>query len=190
MRYVCAWCGAWLGAGSRAANNEEPISHGICPACAALFNASYRRSLREFLDSRAESIIVIDDVHVVITANACARAALGKGLDDIEGVLGGDAMGCVNASLPGGCGRTVHCAACETRGSVTYTVETGFPLRKVEAYMDIDTPQGVEKRRLFISTEKVGAAVLVRIDAMQKTPAGEPSPAGPRADPAVAREVT
>ena len=119
---------------------------------------------REFLDSLADPVLLVDKGGFVITANARARSALGKDLEDIEGILGGEVMECAFARLPGGCGRTAHCAACEVRASVTYTIETGSPLSRVEAYVDVATPRGSERRQLFISTERVGQAVLLRLD--------------------------
>ncbi len=185
MRRVCAWCNTPMSDDARAETSGEPITHGICDACAAVFGNPYRRALRDFLDSVAEPILVVDVAGVVITANACARAALGKDLADMEGFPGGDVFECVNARLPGGCGRTVHCASCQVRSSVTYTVETGCPLCKVEAYLDVATPRGFQRRRLLISTEKVGVTVLVRLDAMQPALAGEFAPLGSGSSSAV-----
>jgi hypothetical protein len=167
VRRICAWCGTRLD--ERAENGEanEPITHGICDSCARSFCSTLHSSLCRFLDSLGESILLVDEGGLVITANACARSALGKEPEGIEGFLAGDVLECAFARLPGGCGRTTHCAACEVRASVTYTFETGAPLCKVEAYLEASTPRGNEKRQLFISTEKVGQRVLLRLDSVR-----------------------
>jgi len=43
---------------------------------------------------------------------------------------------------------------------------TGRARTRVPAYQDINTSEGVQQVRLLISTEKVGDAVLLRIDEM------------------------
>lgn len=39
MRVVCAWCGAVRNEG------RGPVSHGICQACAAIFEQAYWRAM-------------------------------------------------------------------------------------------------------------------------------------------------
>ncbi|MBN2104037.1 hypothetical protein JW835_08370 [bacterium] len=82
----------------------------------------------------------------------------------IENYMGGDAMECVYARLPGGCGNTIHCKTCTIRNSVTETFNTGKSLRKVPAYLDQMQDESVKEIKFLISTEMVNDIVLLRID--------------------------
>ena len=83
---------------------------------------------------------------------------------DIEDHKGGEVFECAYAGLPGGCGRTVHCDGCTIRINVMDTHRTGQSRLRVPAYLFRGKPDDSEKTDYFISTEKVGKVVLLRID--------------------------
>ncbi len=89
---------------------------------------------------------------------------LTKKTHEVEGQLGGDVFSCAYASLPGGCGQTIHCKSCTIRITVTDTAETGKQHERVEAYQELHHITGDRIIRFLISTEKVGDVVLLRID--------------------------
>jgi hypothetical protein len=84
--------------------------------------------------------------------------------DEIGGKLLGDVFECANATLPGGCGRTVHCSGCAIRKAVEQTWETGTPQVRVPATLQARDATALPVVALEISTEKVGEQVLLRID--------------------------
>ena len=140
------------------------ITHGICDDCAAALNSDPRRSAGEFLESLEEPVFLVGGGGRIVSANSAARAVVGKELSVIEDRLAGDVFECVNADLPGGCGKTEHCKACASRNSVNETLSTGTGVERAPAYQDIKTPAGVQRKRYLISTERVGNSVMLRID--------------------------
>jgi PAS domain-containing protein len=166
LKAVCAWCGRDLGKGA-GDDTAAFITHGICDDCAAFFSTSEPETLRELLERFDAPVLLVGVDGVVLTANAAARRAVGKELEEVEGFRGGEVMDCAYARLPGGCGRTEHCAACQIRFSVTETYRTGQSLREVRAYLDIDTPGGLRRRYLLITTERRNDCVLLRLDSLE-----------------------
>ncbi|MCP4379233.1 MAG: hypothetical protein GY794_24055 [bacterium] len=118
----------------------------------------------DFLDYLDIPVLLIESEPRSLTANEPARKLLGKGSHDIDGLRGGEAIECVHASSPDGCGQTEHCKSCTIRNTVRETFETGKSFLHVKAYPDIQVGQGVKKMELEISTEKVADVVLLRID--------------------------
>jgi PAS domain-containing protein len=167
VKTVCAWCGKELAAVPEDLS-PAPVSHGICDECAEYFSANRPKPLREFLDRLTDPVLLVDGDGLVLTANRAARQAVGKELREVEGFRGGEVMDCAYARLPGGCGHTEHCAACQIRFSVTETFRTGRPQRAVRAYLDVDTPQGARRRHLTITTERRNDCVLLRLDALKE----------------------
>jgi hypothetical protein len=170
MTRICAWCGVDLDSGGRAFYQGGPITHGICGACRSSALRTGGSTLRRFLERLQEPVLLVTGDVVVEAANASACAAIGKRSADMEGRLGGAVLECTYARLPGGCGKTVHCSACQIRASVSRTFSTGEALECVEAFQDVQTPQGVQRRRLSISTEKANQKVLLRVDSMETLP--------------------
>ncbi len=164
MKIVCAWCGSVL------KDNEEvrPISHGICAGCSRnlLFQGGVR--LREYLNTLGAPVLAVDSDVVVKVANDLALAALGKDAAAVAERHGGVVFECEFARLPGGCGRTVHCSACAVRRTVTETFRTGKAQVRVPAVLHSESPRGKKEISLYISTEKVGEIVFLRIDRLEK----------------------
>ena len=167
MRRVCAWCGKDLdeaaGPGREA---QEVITHGVCRDCAHHLFAQIGMPLLEYLDGLEAPIVVVDGEGTVQTANEHARALVQKDLPAIEGFRGGDVFECAYASLPEGCGHTVHCSGCTIRQTVMNTFRTGQSTLRTPAYLNRETPDGVQQTQLLISTERVEDVVLLRIDAV------------------------
>lgn len=169
MRAVCAWCGVDLRSSEPAGNapSSHEITHGICEPCQKYFFSPRDHTLRGFLNTLTAPVVVLDDDLRMLEANDRALAALGKTRDAILGLKSGEVIECANARLPGGCGKTVHCAACTLRNSVRETFETGEGFTSVPAWIRLDHETVEESRkrvRVLISTEKVGNVVMMRID--------------------------
>jgi hypothetical protein len=166
MKKVCAWCGVDLGEAETERSAQDIISHGLCEECAHHLFAQMGMPLRQYINGLGAPVAVVDANGVVKTANLQASELLQKALASIEGYKGGDVFECAHASLPGGCGQTVHCSGCTIRRTVMHTFDTGQSCLNTPAYLNRTASGGVERLELLISTEKVGDVVLLRIDAV------------------------
>jgi PAS domain-containing protein len=95
----------------------------------------------------------------LLGANQSAADMLGKSREELVGLLGGEAMECVYARLPGGCGGTVHCQTCMIRRTVSETHADGHP--RVDVPATLEAGQG--PACLLISTDYRDGLVWVRI---------------------------
>jgi PAS domain-containing protein len=145
------------------ASEDVAPTHGICPACAQKLIAKHGRPLQEFLDDLDAPVLLVDDRAVVIAANQRAQNLLGKKLPLLAGRPAGDAINCIHAKTPEGCGNTVHCRTCAIRVAVTRTFASGQP-QTVEAYPDVELCSIVKRLRFRISTWKEDQVVLLRIE--------------------------
>lgn len=173
MRAVCAWCGVDLRRPEPPENHSSShvITHGICEPCQKYFFSPRDNSLRGFLNTLTAPVVVVDDDMHMLDANDHALTALGKTRDATLGLRSGEVIECANARLPGGCGKTVHCAACTLRNSVRETFETGEGFTRVPAWIRLGTEtvdESQKRMRVMISTEKVGNVVMLRIDDIRK----------------------
>jgi len=172
MKSVCAWCGRPL-RDVPSASGDRWITHGICADCRDQVLAEMGVPLHDFLDALPQPVIVVDGDAVVVATNAPAREMAGNGAPDKKPLLG-DVFECVNAKRPEGCGRTVHCSGCTIRRTVEHTFETGEARLRVPATLTAG-PDGEEPEEvgLWITTEKVGGRVLLRVDARSRHKNGE-----------------
>ncbi len=164
MKYICAWCGSKL----REAEviNHESITHGICGKCKNNMRFQLGVSVQEYIEALDKPICIVDNDVTMLTANKVFQKTLGKELCNIQNLKGGDVFECAYARLPEGCGHTIHCSGCEIRRAISSTYETNQPhiavpavLNKTGSYSD-----ATSKISMYISTEKVGDAVYLRID--------------------------
>ena len=165
MRVVCSYCEKGLG--DKEPVDDPAISHSICPACRDHFRRQWRgMSLGEYLDAFPGPVVVVDEDLRTIAANQPMAELLGRRLDDVVGLRGGEALECAHARRPGGCGKSVHCRTCTIRNSVTTTYETGEPCLRVPA--TVERPEGA--LACLISTCRRGAAVQVVIEPLGDVP--------------------
>jgi PAS domain-containing protein len=161
----CGWCGKGLGNRGNEVLKNEIITHGICAICVAKFFEPKGISLRDFLDRLTMPIVAVDGEGTVFTANQAARSLLGKELDYVEGLKGGEVFECAYAKMKGGCGRTIHCSGCTIRRAITATYETGGSNLNIPATLRQGDPAHPQKIGLTISSERVNGVVLLRVDA-------------------------
>ena len=165
MKRICAWCKKDLDSSSTLAGNADaPISHGMCGDCARKALSFNAISLRSFLDQFSKPVFLVTGEGRIVTGNSPGLALLHKKTEEVDGKLGGDVFGCKYAKMPGGCGKTVHCKTCTIRIAVMNTLKSGKSNIKIPAYPDLYHLTGENRVRFLITTEKVGEAVLLRID--------------------------
>jgi hypothetical protein len=120
--------------------------------------------MKRFLDRFSEPVFLVSSEGRIVTANSAGFSALRKKPEEVYGKLGGDAFSCKYANLPGGCGNTIHCKTCTIRNTITDTLQSGKSNIKVPAYPDLHFITGEKRLRFLITTERIGEAVLLRID--------------------------
>jgi PAS domain-containing protein len=167
MKRTCARCKKELAAKALRPDRDR-ITGGICGDCLKEIFMDRPRRGREVLDSIGAPVLLLDNEYRVKAANEPARKILNRPLADIEDFLPGEAMECINARLPGGCGKTVHCQACALRMALNKTITTGEDLERVPAYQDVYQKDGsIARRYLLLSMEKLEDFVLLRIDEIE-----------------------
>jgi PAS domain-containing protein len=164
VKRLCGWCGEELGETALGSDPGGLTSHGICESCAHQVWSEVGTPLEEFLTSLNIPTLLVDEDGRVQSANADALDFVGKPRHEVEGVLGGDVFQCVNAGLPGGCGRTELCSACTVRNTVTHTYRTGETKVRVPAVLDVMEEETSKELEFLLTTQRVGSRVLVRIE--------------------------
>jgi hypothetical protein len=167
LKQVCIYCGCSLGSLETTEGDPSLISHGVCSICFPTFMRGMGQPLTEFLDALPGPIYVVDAECRIVGANTLGLQQVSKDLSTIQGQLAGEVFECKCARLPGGCGRTLHCKTCTIRRTVTKTALTGESCLRVPAFIDLADISKDMTVRFLISTEKVNAAVLLRITDVQ-----------------------
>jgi PAS domain-containing protein len=171
VKLVCSYCQRDLG--EREPLDDPTVSHGMCTGCYAHFRKQWRGlSLSEYLDDFPYPVIVVDENLRAVAANKAMAERLGTSSEELVGLKGGEALECLYARQPGGCGSTLHCKTCAIRNSVTATFETGEPCVRVPASL----VQGEGRARLLVSTHKRGPVVQVVIEPLSAPADDEDGP--------------
>jgi len=161
MKRQCAWCKKEMGESPLADEmGEHEITHGICEDCANNILFQQGASLSLFLNSLTEPVLLLDESGAVQMPNRAAVKHLGLAEDAFANKQPGQIFECQHARFPPGCGKTIHCSGCTIRMAIKKTMETGRGVVRLPATLHQDSADV----RLLISTEKVGAVVLLRIE--------------------------
>ena len=185
LRRRCAWCGSGIDADGEPIASLEigpaPVTHGLCRRCEKRLVADIGIPIHRFLEDletpvtlvQADTPVLLVDVNDggrVTSANRSALGATGRHEAPADRPLVGEVFECANASLPEGCGRTVHCSACAIRRSLEETWATGRPLDRVPATLKLSDGAGDQLVELEISTRRVGQRVLLTIHRIGREP--------------------
>lgn len=116
------------------------------------------------------AVAVIDADRKLVLANKMACMFVNKEEDQLVGLVGGTAFGCIhNENAPGGCGFGKECLKCKLRIIINDTLENTKGHLKVETPM---TFKSIGRRHLRITTQPLklqkGKAVLVSIEDITK----------------------
>lgn len=162
MNRICAWCGAVLGEDPDAVRPGE-VTHGICPACVRDVSRGGGMPLGEFVEGLDAPVLLLDASHTIGLANDAACRLLGHDPGAVVGRATGQVFDCAHASLPGGCGRTIHCSGCAIRQAVAHTHLTGESLEGIPATIRAVQDPGPEDVELVISTARLGDRILLKV---------------------------
>ena len=168
LKIVCCECGVHLGNKPSDPSVDGEVTHGICESCARHFFAQLGMPLTQYLEGIQVPVVVVNDKGAITTANQKAFDLLGKTSVQIQGFDGGEVFECEYVRLPGGCGKTIHCSGCTIRNTVIDTMQTGKRYSWVPAYLEQRSDNEPRPIELFISTEKKGEFVFLRIEEMNE----------------------
>ena len=159
MKVICSYCRNDMG--EKEPFEDNRISHGFCRDCYEYFSKQIAgMSFNEYLDRFEAPVLIVNDQGRIVAANKMAEQTIGKPHDQIVGFLGGEAMECAYARLPEGCGNTVHCVACSIRNTVMKTMESG----ELQIHVPVKLQREDQEAAMFVSTEKVGSFIRVKIE--------------------------
>ncbi len=158
MQILCSKCRKVVG--TQEHHTDPDLGPVLCPDCGDAFIAEYGGvSLSEYLDRFEEPLMVLNEEMRVVACNK-------KGREEVDttgirplGLLSGDFMHCRNSSSGGGCGLTANCLKCAIRNTVTNTLRTGNPLKKVTAFFSSANDRENPVKEWSLSTRKVGETV-------------------------------
>jgi len=160
---VCSWCRKEIPEESD--GRDGRISHGICGECRDYFFPCDGKppTLSLFLDRFDVPVILLDRECRAVFVNREAGTLLGTKAGRIGPLPAGDAIECVHAREPEGCGGTAHCKSCTIRRTVMDTFATGRSHVDQPAFVDSGRAGGGGRCRYFITTILSGGFVFLKI---------------------------
>jgi hypothetical protein len=161
MKIVCSFCNSVIVPGKTAG---DPVSHGVCPTCFSKIRSDFGFNVRDYLDMLEAPVFLVDSDANVLAANTLAAGAVQKPQELVHGHICGNVLDCINAFLPGGCGKTPDCPDCEVRNAVNETYRTGMKIDNRPADVRRKVCAREETGQLLVSTRKDGDIVLLRLE--------------------------
>ena len=161
MKVVCSYCRKHMG--DKEPLDRDDVSHSMCEGCSAHFEPQWEgMTWTDYLDSIERPAAIVDSDGRLLACNAAAERMLGRKIQEMRGLLGGEFMECRWARLPEACGKTVHCPSCAIRRTVEETLATGQPRDRVPTVLSRLDESGPADLELVISTS-LAADGMVRI---------------------------
>jgi len=160
MKTVCSFCDTVINPGT---SSGDPVSHGVCSVCYDRILNEFGFNVKHFLDQLDVPVFIVDSDVNILAANTLALELAGQPMEKIRGNLCGEALKCINAVRPKGCGKTEYCPDCGIRSAVHETFTTGKPLVSRSAILVRRASETIEKIPFLVSTWKQGNVVLLRL---------------------------
>jgi PAS domain-containing protein len=159
MRIICSYCKKEMG--EKEPFDDDSVSHIMCSECFDYFEEQIKGlSLERYLDKFKAPIIIVDAEGRILASNKMSEKMTGKSRRGVFGLLGGEAMECAYARLPGGCGKTVHCETCTIRRTVTKAMDKGEP----QLHVPVTLKRADREIKMIISTDKIDKLVRIVIE--------------------------
>jgi hypothetical protein len=165
MRVLCSYCQQSLG--TKEPYDDDGVTHSICEPCFAHFSPQWEgQPFAEYLNGFPFPVALVDGDVRVVAFNDAAQRQLGWAPPRTVGLLGGEALECARSRLPGGCGRTSHCATCALRNSVVRAHRD----RELVTRLPITLELAGGPVQLLLTTSLAGELVRVSIEAPAEAP--------------------
>ena len=142
----------------------DSMAGAVCDECARRLLAECGVELGRYLEGLGSPVMLADADGVIVAASPLALERLGMEAEDVEGRLCGDVFRCVNASLPGGCGKTVHCRKCGLRKCIVATTGSKEPMSRVPVRLKTGDPGDPTWLGIVVATEYFSGVVMLRLD--------------------------
>ncbi|HEY3352193.1 MAG TPA: HAMP domain-containing sensor histidine kinase [Polyangia bacterium] len=112
--------------------------------------------LRGLLDAADVSVVVLNRERQILVGNATLLAGLGvDGIQMLEGLRPGEALGCVHAwQCAGGCGTSPECATCGAAIAIVNSQRTGGPVER-ECLMTVRRGEGMDAYELRVKASQI-----------------------------------
>ena len=158
MQVICSYCQNVME--EDAAHEDGDISHGMCEPCFEYFSAQWSgMNWDEYLSRFHQPVVLLNGDGRIVASNEGSNKILNNGDRGVVGLLGGEAMECVYARLPEGCGKTLHCAACTIRIVTEGVIRTGESVEDVPASLC----QEEKEIQFLVSAYRLGSLAQVII---------------------------
>ncbi|KIX14677.1 PAS domain S-box protein [Dethiosulfatarculus sandiegensis] len=109
-------------------------------------------NLKAIFASAPYVLILIDADARVVNVNHAGENMLGRSKEDLLGLLGGQALNCINSFGREGCGNKAECAQCPIRTRVEHTLSTGQSVTNEESSLKVMAGERAVNLDLLIST--------------------------------------
>ncbi|MBE0657871.1 MAG: PAS domain S-box protein [Bryobacteraceae bacterium] len=126
--------------------------------------AAAHAELEAIYSSVPMALMVVEKDRRVTKLNQAAHGLADPAEDARPSSRAGEVFKCLNAlDDPRGCGFGTNCQFCAIRDAVNRTSEDGRPRHFIEAWLPVETEEGVEQRCLLISTTRLDTGLEPRI---------------------------
>ena len=160
MKQACSWCDAEF----ESERSEDSVAGAVCDECSRRLLAECGVQLGRYLEGLEAPVMLVDAEGVVLAASPQALEKLGLEESEVTGRLCGDVLRCVNATLPGGCGKTPNCPDCGFRNLVVATAESGTAFARVPVRLNIGSADAPRWLGIVVTTEHFSGVAMLRID--------------------------
>lgn len=161
MTQVCKLCGKKVVRDCRSAKGDIAVE--ICEPCyLQLSSGTNNTAWLEAID--APVLLMQGQPRQVVTANQRALALFAKELSEVAGHRGGQVFDCLHSFTEAGCGLDSNCEDCKIKGAIVDTFATDTAHHAVATTLQIQKAGGIKTCLLQVSTKKIGALALVRIE--------------------------
>jgi hypothetical protein len=159
-RQTCRWCSPEI------ATIEDRGAASLCACCMEHFSLPPDGPIQKHLDALVFPVLAVElyaGKHMITKmVNKSACAWLKKEAGEIIQHLTGNAIECVHARLPEGCGGSLPCESCQVLRSIVRTFGTGEPLMAVPAVLHrADAGHFIATR---LTTMMASGLVMLRLD--------------------------
>jgi hypothetical protein len=168
MEQTCMWCSQEPGTVGEVGNRDQGPAPSVCGCCSEHFTLPPDGPLQKDLDRHPCPVFVLDIyagssmITKAVNKQACEWTR--KGAHELIQHLCGNAIECLHAYLPEGCGHADACGSCAIKQAIITTHESGEPQMNAMFILqqgDRDHPTPVA---LAITTMKSGRMVMHRLE--------------------------
>ena len=107
------------------------------------------------LENAPAIMILVDEQVRVVRANHAAARLTGRGPADLQGLLAGQAIACINACKGEGCGRNPECGGCSIRSTVVQAFRAHPDVRNRSGRIRLDIEGTAHERDIELSAAPV-----------------------------------